>query len=380
MVKHIEKAANFCTLRIKNSVAANRKKLFAKPRVLLYNKNAQTFFKKKICRRPIGGDKSFKKAACRRKGCLKMTQFSVSLDKIVKELKLEVLYTPTELEKIPIYTEEVNRPGLLLSGYENYFEPNRIQVIGNMEKGFLGIMEPEDRKASLRRLFSKCPPAIIITRNLEMFEETEALAQEFKVPVLRSSNNTSGLMSGLISYLSVELAPRITRHGVLVEVYGEGILILGESGVGKSETAVELVKRGHRLIADDAVELRRVSDRSIVGTAPENIRHFIELRGIGIINVARIFGSGAVKMSEKIDLVVELEPWDKTKNYNRTGLETDTMDILGLMIPSTVIPVMPGRNLAVILEAAAMNNRQKKMGYNAAKELLAQLGLDADMV
>ena len=309
-----------------------------------------------------------------------MTQFSVSLDKIVKELKLEVLYTPTELEKIPIYTEEVNRPGLLLSGYENYFEPNRIQVIGNMEKGFLGIMEPEDRKASLRRLFSKCPPAIIITRNLEMFEETEALAQEFKVPVLRSSNNTSGLMSGLISYLSVELAPRITRHGVLVEVYGEGILILGESGVGKSETAVELVKRGHRLIADDAVELRRVSDRSIVGTAPENIRHFIELRGVGIINVARIFGSCAVKMSEKIDLVVELEPWDKTKNYNRTGLETDTMDILGLMIPSTVIPVMPGRNLAVILEAAAMNNRQKKMGYNAAKELLAQLGLDADMV
>ena len=380
MVKHMEDAANFCTLRIKNSVAANRKKLFAKPRVLLYNKNAQTFFQKKICRRPIGGDKSFKKAACRRKGCLKVTQFSVSLDKIVKELKLEVLYTPTELEKIPIYTEEVNRPGLLLSGYENYFEPNRIQVIGNMEKGFLGIMEPEDRKASLRRLFSKCPPAIIITRNLEMFEETEALAQEFKVPVLRSSNNTSGLMSGLISYLSVELAPRITRHGVLVEVYGEGILILGESGVGKSETAVELVKRGHRLIADDAVELRRVSDRSIVGTAPENIRHFIELRGIGIINVARIFGSGAVKMSEKIDLVVELEPWDKTKNYNRTGLETDTMDILGLMIPSTVIPVMPGRNLAVILEAAAMNNRQKKMGYNAAKELLAQLGLDADMV
>ena len=296
-----------------------------------------------------------------------MTQFSVSLDKIVKELKLEVLYTPTELEKIPIYTEEVNRPGLLLSGYENYFEPNRIQVIGNMEKGFLSIMEPAEREASLHRLFSKCPPAIIITRNLEMFEETQKLAQEFKVPVLRSATNTSSLMSGLISYLSVELAPRITRHGVLVEVYGEGILILGESGVGKSETAVELVKRGHRLIADD-------------GTAPENIRHFIELRGVGIINVARIFGSGAVKMSEKIDLVVELEPWDKTKNYNRTGLETDTMDILGLMIPSTVIPVMPGRNLAVILEAAAMNNRQKKMGYNAAKELLAQLGLDADMV
>ena len=185
-------------------------------------------------------------------------------------------------------------------------------------------------------------------------------------------------MSALISNLSVEVAPRITRHGVFVEIYGEGILILGESGVGKSETAVELVKRGHRLIADDAVELRRVSDRTILGTAPENIRHFIELRGVGIINVARVFGSGAVKMSEKVDLVVELEPWDKTKNYSRTGLETDTTDIMGIQLPCTVIPVMPGRNLAVILEAAAINNRQKKMGYNATRELLARLGLDED--
>ena len=199
------------------------------------------------------------------------------------------------------------------------------------------------------------------------------------MPVLSSSESTSSMMSGLISILSVDLAPRITRHGVLVEVYGEGLLILGESGVGKSETAIELVKRGHRLIADDAVELRRVSDRTILGTAPENIRHFIELRGVGIINVARVFGSGAIKMSEKIDLVVHLEPWDKTKNYSRTGLETDTTDILGLPLPSTVIPVMPGRNLAVILEAAAINNRQKKMGYNAAQDLLARLGLENDV-
>ncbi len=308
-----------------------------------------------------------------------MTQFSVSLDKIVKELKLEVIYTPTELGKIPIYTEEVNRPGLLLSGYENYFEPTRIQVLGNMEKGFLSTMTTERRRESLHRLFSKCPPAIVITRSIEPFAETVQYAAEFKVPVLRSADHTSGLMSGLISYLSVELAPRITRHGVLVEVYGEGILILGESGVGKSETAVELVKRGHRLIADDAVELRRVSDRSIVGTAPENIRHFIELRGVGIINVARIFGSGAVKMSEKVDLVVELEPWDKTKNYSRTGLETETTDIMGVAIPCTVIPVTPGRNLSVILEAAAINNRQKKMGYNAARELLDKLGLENDI-
>lgn len=308
-----------------------------------------------------------------------MTQFSVSLDKIVKEQKLEVLYTPTELANIPIYTAEVNRPGLLLSGYQDYFDPTRIQVLGNMEKGFLSTMPLELRNQRLHDLFSKCPPAIVITRNLDTFPETLEYAAEFKVPVLRSSENTSGLMSNLISFLSVELAPRITRHGVLVEVYGEGILILGESGVGKSETAVELIKRGHRLIADDAVELRRVSDRSIVGTSPENIRHFIELRGVGIINVARIFGSGAVKMSEKIDLVVELEPWDKTKNYSRTGLETETMEILGNQLPCTVIPVMPGRNLAVILEAAAINNRQKKMGYNAAKELLEKLGLENDI-
>ena len=211
-----------------------------------------------------------------------------------------------------------------------------------------------------------------------MFDEVLEFASQYEVPVLRSTENTSSLMSALISNLSVEVAPRITRHGVFVEIYGEGILILGESGVGKSETAVELVKRGHRLIADDAVELRRVSDRTILGTAPENTRHFIELRGVGIINVARVFGSGAVKMSEKVDLVVELEPWDKTKNYSRTGLETDTTDIMGIQLPCTVIPVMPGRNLAVILEAAAINNRQKKMGYNAARELLARLGLDED--
>ena len=187
-------------------------------------------------------------------------------------------------------------------------------------------------------------------------------------------------MSSLIGILNVELAPRVTRHGVLVEVYGEGILILGDSGVGKSETAIELVKRGHRLVADDAVELRRVSAREIVGTAPENIRHFIELRGIGIVNVARMFGIGAVKLNEKVELVVELEPWDKNKEYNRTGLETSFYNILGVNIPSTVIPVMPGRNLAVIIETAAINNRQKSMGYNAAKELMANLGLEEDVV
>lgn len=307
-----------------------------------------------------------------------MTEFSISLDKIVDQLRLEVVYTPRELKDIPVYTADVNRPGLLLTGYDTYFDPTRIQICGNAEMGYLATLTESERRSHLHTLFATKIPALIVTRSLEVFAEMREFASQYEVPVLRTAESTSSMMSALISILSVELAKRITRHGVLVEVYGEGLLILGESGVGKSETAIELVKRGHRLIADDAVELRRVSDRTIYGTAPENIRHFIELRGVGIINVARVFGSGAVKMSEKIDLVVQLEPWDKTKNYSRTGLETETVDILGLPLPSTVIPVMPGRNLAVILEAAALNNRQKKMGYNAAKELLAKLGLEDD--
>ena len=205
------------------------------------------------------------------------------------------------------------------------------------------------------------------------------MAKKYDVTVLGTKDTTSYIVSSLITYLKSALAPRVTRHGVLVEVYGEGILMTGDSGVGKSETAIELVKRGHRLIADDAVELRKVSNRQIMGTAPENIRHFIELRGIGIVNVARVYGVGAVKLSESLDLVVQLEAWDPTKNYQRTGLENEYYDILGVSIPSTSIPVSPGRNLAVVLETAAINNRQKKMGYNAARELLIRLGLDDKM-
>ena len=220
---------------------------------------------------------------------------------------------------------------------------------------------------------------MIVSRSDELtpFPEMVELAQKYKVALLRSNEATCVLMGSLLSVLNMELAPRITRHGVLVEVYGEGILIVGDSGIGKSELAIELVKRGHRLVADDAVELRKVSNRQIMGTAPENIRHFIELRGVGIINVSRVYGAGAVKVTETVDLVVQLEPWDPKKNYQRTGLETEYYDILGVRIPSTEIPVSPGRNLAVVLETAAINNRQKKMGYNAAKELLIRLGLDA---
>ena len=204
------------------------------------------------------------------------------------------------------------------------------------------------------------------------------LAKEYEVPLLRSKESTSNFIAGLIAYLNLTLAPRITRHGVLIEIYGEGVFITGESGVGKSETAIELVKRGHRLVADDAVEIRKVSNISLVGSSPDNIRHFLELRGIGIINARRLFGIGAVKMTEKLDLVVELEQWNSEKVYDRMGVDTEFVSLLGVKVPSLTIPVKPGRNLAVILEVAAMNNRQKKMGYNAARELLNRLGMESD--
>ena len=307
-----------------------------------------------------------------------MPQFSVSLDKVVEKLRLEVVYTPTELKNIPIYTADVNRPGLLLTGYDEYFDPTRIQIFGNAEVGYLTTLPESERRSHIHTLFAAKPPALIVTRNLSVFDEVLEFASQYEVPVLRSTENTSSLMSALISNLSVEVAPRITRHGVFVEIYGEGILILGESGVGKSETAVELVKRGHRLIADDAVELRRVSDRTILGTAPENIRHFIELRGIGIINARRIFGMGAIKGENVIDLVINIVPWSNHEIYDRLGLDEQCIDILGVKVPQITIPITPGRNLAVILEAAAMNNRQKKMGYNAAVEFTEQINKHFD--
>ncbi len=310
-----------------------------------------------------------------------MGNFAVSLKRLVERVSLEVIYTPCDLDKISVEIAEVNRPGLFLAGYYDYFDKLRLQIMGLAEMNFLAGLTPEKRRERLDQLFRQQPPAVILCRNeeLEPFPEMQELAKQHGVALLRSNETTCTMMGSLISVLNLELAPRITRHGVLVEVYGEGILILGDSGIGKSELAIELVKRGHRLVADDAVELRKVSNRQIMGTAPENIRHFIELRGIGIVNVARVFGVGAVKVSESLDLVVQLEAWDPTKNYQRTGLESEYYDILGVKIPSTIIPVSPGRNLAVVLETAAINNRQKKMGYNAAKELLIRLGLNDTM-
>ena len=307
-----------------------------------------------------------------------MGTFNVSLKTLTDRVSMEVVYTPRELDEISVEIAEVNRPGLFLAGYYDYFDKLRLQIMGLAEMNFLSGLTAEKRYEALEQLFRQQPPAGIVCRSEELapFPEMQELAQKHAVALLRSNETTCTLMGSLISVLNLELAPRITRHGVLVEVYGEGILILGDSGIGKSELAIELVKRGHRLVADDAVELRKVSNRQIMGTAPENIRHFIELRGIGIVNVARVFGVGAVKLSESLDLVVQLEAWDPTKNYQRTGLENEYYDILGVSIPSTSIPVSPGRNLAVVLETAPINNRQKKMGYNAAKELLIRLGLD----
>ena len=305
-------------------------------------------------------------------------KFKVSLQKVIDEFKLETIYIHKDAEEIMIDETEVNRPGLQLMGFYEYFNPERIQIIGKVEFAYLSTIDEKTRRERLQLLFAQRLPALIITRELPYFAEMLELAKEYEVPLLRSKESTSNFMSGLIAFLNLNLAPRVTRHGVLIEIYGEGVFITGESGVGKSETAIELVKRGHRLVADDAVEIRKVSNISLVGSSPDNIRHFLELRGIGIINARRLFGIGAVKMTEKLDLVVELEQWNPEKIYDRMGVDTEYVSLLGVKIPSLTIPVKPGRNLAVILEVAAMNNRQKKMGYNAAAELLHRLGMESD--
>lgn len=300
---------------------------------------------------------------------MQLKEFSVTLEQLIKEFQFEIIYGPEGFEKIEITTDDVNRPGLQLAGFFDYFEPNRLQIMGKVETTYVEQFSSEKRREIFDRLCETGIPAIIITRNIDVFPEMLEAAKEYEVAVLRTNNFTSSVVNALVASLKVSLAPRITMHGVLVEIYGEGILILGDSGVGKSETAIELIKRGHRLIADDAVEIKRVSDRTLVGSAPEIIRHFIELRGIGIVDVRRIFGMGAIKATERVDLIVNLEHWVEGKMYDRLGLDTQYTDILGLSIPSLTIPVRPGRNLAVIIEVAAMNHRHKSMGYNAAREL-----------
>ena len=305
-------------------------------------------------------------------------KFSVKLEKIISDGKLEIVTCAEEVKNIEIENSDVNRPGLPIAGFFDYFETTRIQVFGKVEFTYLENLSSEERFKRLDALFEKHIPVAIVTRGQDIFPEMLEASAKHKVPLLRTGESTSRFMSNLIRSLNVELGERITRHGVLVEVYGEGVLLLGESGVGKSETAVELIKRGHRLVADDAVDIKRVSAKTLVGSSPEIIRHFIELRGIGIIDVRKIFGMGAVKNTENIDLVISLEPWNQSKKYDRLGLTNEYTNILGIDVPSLTIPVRPGRNLAIIIEVAAMNNRQKKMGYNAAEALNQRLTDDME--
>ena len=306
--------------------------------------------------------------------------YKIPLSKVVEDHHLEVIVRPEHFDQIQITSPEVNRPGLALAGFYEIFEPERIQLIGKAETQYLNSLDASAKRLRLQQLVDAGPVAILYTTNLPVDEAIIQRAKQKGVPILRTEAKTSPIMASLISSLNTHLAPRITRHGGLVEVYGEGLLLLGDSGIGKSETAIELIKRGHRLIADDAVEIKRVSDKTLVGSAPEIIRHYVELRGIGIVDVRRLFGMGAVKETERVDLVIQLENWVEGKMYDRLGMEEESINILGLDVPSITVPVRPGRNLAIILEIAAMNNRQKRMGYNTAeefnKQLMQQMGIE----
>ncbi|MBU3811152.1 MAG: HPr(Ser) kinase/phosphatase [Candidatus Niameybacter stercoravium] len=297
--------------------------------------------------------------------------YSVKVSKIIEHFKLEPLTPNVEYDNRQVTESDVNRPALQLAGFFDYFDPTRLQIIGKVEHTYLQKMSQEDRAKCIERLMSyKEIPCIVLCREeIDPFPEMITCAEKYGIPIFKTLEATTSFIAEVNRWLHVELAPRMSMHGVLVDIYGEGVLITGESGIGKSETALELVRRGHRLVADDAVEIKRVSGTTLLGSAPEVIRHFIEVRGIGIVDVKQIFGIGSVKEMKNIDLVVKLELWDQKKQYDRLGLTNEYMDILGINVVSHSIPIRPGRNLAIICETAAINFRQKKMGYNAAEAL-----------
>lgn len=307
-----------------------------------------------------------------------MAKYSVKLKTIVDNFGLKKLHTSQDYDKIEVITSEVNRPALQLTGFYNYFNPNRIQIIGKVEDTYLMFLSPEERQKAMETFMQYDIVAIVLCHGVQCTKETLDLAKKYDRNIFVSDEDTSAFQANLISMLRRYLAPRVTIHGVLVEIYGEGVLLTGDSGIGKSETALELIKRGHRLIADDAVEIKQIDKNTLIGTSPEIIRYFMELRGIGVINVRQTYGVGAVKPDANIDLVIKMEPWEDGKPYDRLGLTDETEDILGVKVPRVTIPVGPGRNLAVILELAAMNNRQKKMGYNAAQALANQIDTAVD--
>ncbi|MDI9509991.1 MAG: HPr(Ser) kinase/phosphatase [Bacillota bacterium] len=295
--------------------------------------------------------------------------YTVDLVQIIEKMNLENCTPSIDIKKIKVSQPDVNRPALQLAGFYDYFDSERVQIIGHVEHAYMKNVSKERRIDIISKLMDCRVPCIIFCRNLEIDEDLIKIAEEKGVPILRSSKTTSAFMAEIIRWLNVELAPRISIHGGLVDVYGEGILITGESGIGKSEAALELIKRGHRLVSDDVVEIKKVSDETLIGTSPDITRHFIEVRGIGIIDVKTLFGVESVKNTQAIDLVIKLEEWSKDKNYDRFGLDEQYIEFLGNQVVCHSIPIRPGRNLAVICESAAVNHRQKKMGYNAAQEL-----------
>ncbi len=297
----------------------------------------------------------------------------VTVAALAERFKLPCLTPDVDLEKVNIFYRSVNRPQMFLTGYEGHFNSERVQLFGEIETYYLQTKTEEQRRERFRALVATGIPVIILCRGINIFPELIEEANAAKVPVLISQQNTSVVMVDTIEYLNEQLAPVITRHGVLVDVYGEGILITGVSGVGKSETAIELVKRGHRLVADDMVELSRITDTMIMGSAPALTRHFVELRGIGIVDVKALYGVECVKNSTPLDMIINLEDWDKNSTYDRLGLDEEYENILGMDIVKHTVPIRTGRNLSIIIETAAVNNRQKKMGYNAAQELVGRV-------
>ena len=298
-------------------------------------------------------------------------KYSVRLKKVIEESEVTALHTAADYDTRLISNADVNRPALQLAGFYNYFDPTRIQIIGRVESTYLELKTAEERRECFRRLFEFNIAALVVCHGAAVFPECVEMAEKYDRNLVVTKEDTSEYMAKVISALHVHLAPRTTMHGVLVEVHGEGILLTGDSGIGKSETALELIKRGHRLIADDAVDIKLINHNTLIGTAPEMIRYYMELRGIGVVDVRYLYGVGSVKPEAAIDMVVHLELWDENKVYDRLGIIDETSEVLGVTVPSLTIPVRPGRNLAVILELAAMNNRQKKIGYNSAEMLAA---------
>jgi len=304
--------------------------------------------------------------------------YSFPLQELIDMFSMEVLTEKADIARVNVTRPEINRPGLQLSGFFDYYDEERIQIIGRLEYTYLEKMAPAHRRKIWRRMCRNNFPCIVICRDMEPFPHMIGDADEMNRPVLRYEGSTTEFIGEVLGWLKVQLAPREIIHGVLVDVYGEGVLIIGESGIGKSETALELIKRGHRLVADDAVEIKRVSNKTLVGSCPEVIRYFIELRGIGIIDVRQMFGVQSIMATMAVDLVIKLEIWDQIKEYDRLGMVEEHMNILGNNVVCHTIPVRPGRNLAVICESAAINHRQKKMGYNAAQVLNQRVTANID--